>query len=144
MKTFTTILFAGAMFAGLSFGQINDNGANARFHMKTGRDLPGVTAQAPAHCCSMTVCQMAEAKTTVAPSDAEQRFHAKYGRYTPAEEARLQTSAPAAIASAMPASTDAADRLHAKTGRFLNAGAVQIAAASTSDCAMMSCCKRQS
>ena len=141
MKTFTTILFAGAMFAGLSFGQINDNGANARFHMKTGRDLPGVTAQAtkPAEqCCDMRACDM----TTAQPSQAEQRLHMKTGRYSPAEEARLQTSAPTEVASTMPALTDAADRLHAKTGR--SNAPTQVASAAEPTCQMMACCKRQS
>ena len=144
MKNLAQILFTGALVATAAFAQINDNGANARFHMKTGRDLPGVVAQTQpaAPCCGMSVCRM-KAAPAVAHSDAEVRFHAKNGRYTPAEEARLQTPAPVAFASARPVSTDAADRFHAKTGRTLAGSSFQLASAA-SDCGMMGCCKRHS
>jgi len=145
MKNLATILFAGALVATAAFAQINDNGANMRFHMKTGRDLPGVVAQIqpPAQCCSMAACQM-KAAPTVAHTDADQRFYAKNGRYTPAEEARLQTPATSTVATAMPAPTDAADRFHAKTGRSLAVETTQLASASASDCGMMGCCRRHS
>ncbi len=140
MKNLVKILFAGALVATAAFAQLNDNGANARFHMKTGRDVPGVTAQsqAPAQCCGMTECRMNAVQTTAARSDAEQRFHAKTGRYQTAE------TAPVAFASAAPASTDAADRLRAKTGRTAVDSTVQLASAATAGCAMMGCCKHTS
>ena len=136
MKNLANILFAGAMFAAVAFAQVDDHGANAQFHMKTGRDLPGYTSQSakPAmKCCAMTACNM----TSPQPSDAEQRIHSKTGRYSPAEEARLATPAPE-VAKTMPAPTDAADRVRAKTGR----STVQMAKSTDSDCMTMGCCKR--
>jgi hypothetical protein len=143
MKSLAVVLSAAAIFAGVALAQISDNGANARFHMKTGRDLPGAVASAPApaQCCSMAACKM-----TVTPSasqsDAEQRFHEKTGRYTPAEEARIQPPAASQVATAMPVSDDAAQRVHMKTGRR-SSNTVAASAASVAECVQMSCCQRR-
>ncbi|HZU28484.1 MAG TPA: hypothetical protein VFA04_23360 [Bryobacteraceae bacterium] len=55
MKTFAQMIFAGILLAGMTFAQ-NDFGANARFHMKTGRDLPAVEQAKNAPCCPMPKC----------------------------------------------------------------------------------------
>lgn len=134
MNQVMTVLFAGAMMATVALAQ-DDFGTNARFHQKTGRDLPGVTASANAGdmCCAMTSCRMAAPEPAVSHSDGDVRFHAKTGRYTSNREAAPQASAMGS--QTMPAASDAEQRSRAKTGRY-------VAAATASDCVQMSCCKR--
>ncbi len=66
MKNLMTVLFAGAMLTTVAFSQGNDNGANQRFHAKTGRDTPQVeaakakpagTSKMMGHECTMSCCK---------------------------------------------------------------------------------------
>ena len=147
MKSFMFVLFAGCILAA---AQTSDNGANARFHARMGRDLPAVEqargngAQSVAHamCCGMTECAMPE-RHAVSHSDADQRFHMKTGRYTSAHENPAQVDA--SVAPASIAHTDSEQRLHEKTGRYSNAEETRTASFASADpCALMGCCKHRS
>jgi hypothetical protein len=103
MKTFMTVLFAGAMLASTTFAAASDPLAEERFKMKTGRYTPAEEArlqvltkktEAGGMDCEHTCCRSArvrshEQHTNAAPAWAEQVFNAKLGRNTAAEEARL-------------------------------------------------------
>jgi hypothetical protein len=103
----TVILFvAGAMSLSTAFGQ--DPGFEERFKMKTGRNTPAEEArrekaslaakQAKAKlamscdkhgCCTRTEQEVAKTTTTLGDPGAEARFRMKFGRISPAEEARI-------------------------------------------------------
>ena len=100
-------LIAGAMSFSTAFGQ-GDPGFEERFKMKTGRYSPAEEArrekaglaakQANAKlvticdkhgCCTRTEQAVAKSATTLGDPGAEARFRMKYGRSSPAEEARI-------------------------------------------------------
>lgn len=127
MKRALTILFGGALLAAVGF---SDNGANERFRMKTGRDLPSVEQARKAAGTDDAVLARDRAvalenagygATKPVINDADERFRMKNGRYTPQVEARLEELglAPGKTLSsaASPAHNDAQERFHMKTGR---------------------------
>jgi hypothetical protein len=119
----TIILFvAGAMSLSTTFG--SDPGSEERFKMKTGRYTPAEEARSekaslaakqakvkPAmsceknECCTRTGQLVAKSATTLGDPGAEARFQTKFGRSSPAAEARIAaakrpTAEPVLLASA--------------------------------------------
>ena len=119
MKKALTVLFAGALFATVAFA---DSDANARFRMKTGRDLP-VVEKARTHALAAEAERVGYVASPVrvapAGNDAEVRFWMKTGRHTPLDEQRLEAlnPEPKGFSKASPAHTDAEERSRMKTGR---------------------------
>jgi hypothetical protein len=106
------VFLAGAMFVSTTFA--GDPGFAARFKMKTGRDLPTTEAKrnaSPAKdkavmscdkhgCCSRTGETLANSTPSLGDPGAEARFRMKFGRPSPAEEARIAAAQPKAEAVA--------------------------------------------
>lgn len=127
MKKVFTVLFAGTLFATVALA---DSDANARYRMKTGRDLPWVE-QERAHARAVEAERVGyiapEIRVAPASNDAETRYWMKTGRHTPAEEKRLAAldPVPKGFSNLSPAHNpphdpphnDAEERLRMKTGR---------------------------
>jgi hypothetical protein len=139
MKRILTFALIGA---GLAASALADNGANARFRMKTGRDLPYVEeARARANALAEERAGGPSVVSKTILREGEQRFHAKTGRYTPAGEARLAALNPAAPPDrVMPARNDAEERFFAKTGRHTPQWEAAARAGRTADRALCPCC----
>ena len=97
MKTFITVIFAGAIVASGSFAASNDAGAEARFRAKWGRGSPAQEAshtanrEAPLDCAERGCCHRKTGATLQsADPSADERFRAKWGRSAPVEEARQE------------------------------------------------------
>ena len=106
----TIILFvAAAMSLSTAFG--SDPGFEERFKMKTGRYTPAEEARREKasiaarqaqtkpvmncdkhECCTRTEQLVAESTTTLGDPGAEARFQTKFGRISPAEEARISAA----------------------------------------------------
>jgi hypothetical protein len=165
MRTMVTFVAAAAMFACAGIAGATDNTAEERFRLKYGRYTPAEEARQSAveearknalGCGREDCCHKQHAHTTanaavVSPrSTAEERFRAKWGRTTAAEEARLTDASrtdPMEFAStAAPHAAhvdDVAAKMQEKLGRRpeANGPAPQLLAAAPVKCAL-ACCNR--
>jgi hypothetical protein len=107
MKQYMAVLFAGAMLASAGFAATSDPFAAERFRLKTGRDFAAEAARGPAlvqdgeagamacakkGCCTGTPSAAHRELRSAESARAEQVFKAKWGRNTPAEEARQEAA----------------------------------------------------